>query len=274
MSGDVTTVETALLPVSVRRTGDGPTVLYLHDFMFDVPTDEPESPRLQEALAGSVSLVAPVLPGFDDVTQLAPMEDVEDYVFLLLDTIAGLGLDRPHVVGAGFGGWLAAELAVRRSDLLQSVTLVNAFGLKVDDHPTARFFYAAAPDPLGGKHDVRHLLFAEPEGSLAQAVMPDQLAEPRATTFFRHVHAAARIGWEPPAFYDRKLRSRLSRITVPTQVIWGRANAIVDLAHAEAYAAGIEGAELTILDDAGHLVVYEKPKELAEIVVATVEGAS
>ena len=273
MSDETTTVETALLPVSVKRTGTGPTVLYLHDFLFDVPTDEPDSPRLQETLAESVSVVAPTLPGFDDITQLAPMEEVEDYVFLLLDTIAALGLDRPNVVGAGFGGWLAAELAVRRSDLLRSLTLVNAFGLKVDDHPTARFFYAAAPDPLEGKHDVRHMLFAEPEGSLALAVVPDQLDEPRATTFFRHVHAAARIGWEPPAFYDRKLRSRLSRVTVPTQVIWGRANAIVDLAHADAYATGIEGAELTVLDDAGHLAIYEKPKELAEIVVATIEGA-
>ena len=273
MNGEVTTLETALLPVSVKRTGTGPTVLYLHDFLFDVPTDEPESPRLQEVLAGSVSVVTPTLPGFDDVAQLAPIEDVEDYVFLLLDTIAALGLDQPHVVGAGFGGWLAAELAVRRADLMRSLTLVNAFGLKVDDHPTARFFYEAAPDPIAGKHDVRHMLFAEPESSVARAVLPDQLDEPRATMFFRHVHAAARIGWEPPAFYDRRLRSRLGRITVPTHVVWGRANALVDLAHADAYVAGIEGAELTVLEDAGHLTIFEKPKELAEIIVATVEGS-
>jgi len=87
------------------------------------------------------------------------------------------------------------------------------------------------------------------------------------------VHAAARISWEPPAFYDRKLRSRLGRVSLPTQVVWGRANALVDLAHADAYAAGIAGAEVTVLDDAGHLAIFEKPKELAEIVVATVEAA-
>jgi pimeloyl-ACP methyl ester carboxylesterase len=271
MSSEVTTVETAQLPVSVKRSGTGPTVLYLHDFLFDVPTDEPDFVRLQEVLPESSSVVAPTLPGFDDLSQLAPMDDVEDYVFLLLDVLDALGLEQPHVVGAGFGGWLAAELAIRRSDRMRGLTLVNAFGLKVEEHPTARFFYAAAPDPLRGKHDVRHLLFGEPDGSTALAILPDQLEEPQATTFFRHVHAAARIGWEPPAFYDRKLRARLGRITVPTHVVWGRANVLVDLAHADAYVSGIRSAELTVIDDAGHLAIFEKPKELAEIVAATVD---
>ena len=37
---------------------------------------------------------------------------MDDLVYHYLDLLDALGLDRPHVVGASFGGWIAAELAV------------------------------------------------------------------------------------------------------------------------------------------------------------------
>jgi len=37
---------------------------------------------------------------------------MDDLAYHYLDVMDALGLERPHVVGASFGGWLAAELAV------------------------------------------------------------------------------------------------------------------------------------------------------------------
>jgi pimeloyl-ACP methyl ester carboxylesterase len=160
---------------------------------------------------------------------------------------------------------------MRHSGRLATVSLVNAFGILVEGHPIARFFDAAAPDPLAGRRAVRDLLFADPEAALAQEVLPDTLDLDRATTFFTHVHAAARIGWQPPAFYDPRLRERLGRITAPMLIVWGASNVLVDVTHGEAYAAGIPGASLHVLDGVGHAAGFEQPKEVAELVTSFVE---
>src|SRR5712691_1931715 len=44
-----------------------------------------------------------------------------------------LGLDRPHVVGASFGGWIAAELAVHSPHRIGSLTLLSAAGLRLPE---------------------------------------------------------------------------------------------------------------------------------------------
>ncbi|WP_406389757.1 alpha/beta fold hydrolase [Streptomyces sp. NBC_00887] len=47
------------------------------------------------------------------------------------ETLAALGLDRVHLVGASYGGWLALNQAHRRPDRLASVTLLDPGGLEV-----------------------------------------------------------------------------------------------------------------------------------------------
>jgi pimeloyl-ACP methyl ester carboxylesterase len=266
MSAQISVVETPLLAASVATLGSGSPVLYLHDVLLDHVTPSGDAPRFLEVLAGSHTVYAPALPGFRDLKELAAFEDVSDYVFLVNDLVGALSLDRPHIVGTGLGGWIAAELGVVHPEAISTLTLVNSFGIMVESHPTARFFDAAAPNPLGGRREVRNLLFAEPEGALAQELMPDYPEDAANQTFFTNVHAAARIGWDPPAFYDLRLLSRLGRITAPTHVIWGAANALVDPEHGRALESAIRNSTLTVLEDAGHAVTVEKPDELAKTI--------
>lgn len=48
----------------------------------------------------------------------------------LEETLAGLGLDRVHLVGSSYGGWLALNQAHRRPGRLASVTLLDPGGLE------------------------------------------------------------------------------------------------------------------------------------------------
>ncbi len=269
MNARIGTIDTPLMTVTAATLGSGPALVYLHDVLFDMPRpDGADVPDHLQALGVAHSIIAPWLPGFRDLAQLKAVAELDDYLFVLTDFLAAASPARPHLVGAGLGGWLAAELAVRRPDKIATLTLVNAFGLKVDGHPTARFFDAAAPNPLGGRREIRELLFTEPDGELATKVLPDFPDSGPGMEFFTNVHAAAQIGWSPPAFYDPKLTRHLHRIDVPTQIVWGAANKLVDLAHAEAFVAGIEGATLHVIDGAGHLLHVERPGELAATIIA------
>lgn len=271
MIAEMSEVRTPAMKVSVAELGSGVPLVYLHDVLFDLVAVDGDAPVLLELLAGSHRVFAPALPGFRDLKQLAAFSSVMDYVLVVSDLLSSLGLDRPHVVGTGLGGWFAAELAAFYPDSVGTLTLVNSFGLRVEGHPTARFFDAAAPNALGGRREIRELLFAAPDGPPGIDLVPDFPDDETNERYFAHIHASARIGWEPPAFYDPRLLGRLDRISAPTHIVWGAENAVVDVSHGRAYEAGIENAVLTVLDGAGHAVTVEQPEELAKSVVAFLE---
>jgi pimeloyl-ACP methyl ester carboxylesterase len=271
MSAVLAAVGTPSMDVSVARIGKGRPILYLHDVLFDLIAADGTVPRALGLLADEREVIAPALPGFRDLKELDGFRSIGDYVLLIHDLVAALELDRPDVVGTGLGGWIAAELATLYPDDVGTLTLVNAFGLRVEGHPTARFFDAAAPNALGGRKEIRELLFDAPGEAPGIELLPDFPDDDLNERYFAHIHAAARIGWQPPAFYDPRLLGRLSRIAAPTHVVWGKGNRVVDLDHADAYAEAIAGATLTVLDDAGQALTVEQPDELARVIAAFLE---
>ncbi|MEU7132457.1 alpha/beta fold hydrolase [Streptomyces sp. NPDC046261] len=62
--------------------------------------------------------------------QRAPLSRPEHAAQWLDETLAGLGLDRVHLVGSSYGGWLALNQAHRRPGRLASVTLLDPGGLE------------------------------------------------------------------------------------------------------------------------------------------------
>ncbi|GGQ07335.1 alpha/beta fold hydrolase [Streptomyces roseolilacinus] len=59
-----------------------------------------------------------------------PLHRPEHAARWLDETLDGLGLDRVHLVGSSYGGWLALNQAHRRPDRLASVTLLDPGGLE------------------------------------------------------------------------------------------------------------------------------------------------
>ncbi|MFE2021564.1 alpha/beta fold hydrolase [Streptomyces sp. NPDC059499] len=62
--------------------------------------------------------------------QREPIHRPERAAQWLDETLAALGLDRVHLVGASYGGWLALNQAHRKPDRLASVTLLDPGGLE------------------------------------------------------------------------------------------------------------------------------------------------
>ncbi|WP_329204285.1 alpha/beta fold hydrolase [Streptomyces sp. NBC_00683] len=62
--------------------------------------------------------------------QREPIHQPERAAQWLDETLAALGLDRVHLVGASYGGWLALNQAHRTPDRLASVTLLDPGGLE------------------------------------------------------------------------------------------------------------------------------------------------
>jgi pimeloyl-ACP methyl ester carboxylesterase len=74
----------------------------------------------------------PMHPGFAGLEEnFDEFEEMEDLVFHYLDFCEACSLQRPVVAGASFGGWIAAEWAVRYSHTIVKLILVDALGLRV-----------------------------------------------------------------------------------------------------------------------------------------------
>ncbi|MGW1227566.1 alpha/beta fold hydrolase [Streptomyces sp. NPDC002530] len=63
-------------------------------------------------------------------TQWEPIHQPERAAQWLDETLDGLGLERVHLVGASYGGWLALNQGHRRPERLASVTLLDPGGLE------------------------------------------------------------------------------------------------------------------------------------------------
>jgi pimeloyl-ACP methyl ester carboxylesterase len=242
----------------VLSAGTGEPIVWLHDTRGNAWTAG------HARLAERHAVLAPSLPGFDDSTTLDGIDSPEDVVFWLLDALEALGAPRPVVLGCGLGGWLAAELAVRYSDRLRALVLVNAYGLEVSGALAADEF-ALTPPML------RPLLFAQPESELATEVVPDSEPADRLEPALHARVAAARLAWQFP--YNPKLRQRLCRANLPALVVWGAQDRLVTSAHGHAYAAGLPRAQLAILPDSGHYPYIETAEAFAREVLAFVGGA-
>jgi len=219
---------------------------------------------VHDRLAAHHRVFAPVHPGFGGSEGFDEIEDIEDLVFHTVDVMDELGLERADVVGLSLGGWLAAELALRHPARVKRLVLVDAAGTRVPGVPRENVFMVPVAK-------ARELLFHDPTSKLALSVMPDVPPPDRVETILRGREAAARLLWRPHVAY-RKLTSRLVRITAPTLVVWGSGDRLIPLPYGQAYANGIPGARLVVIDACGHLPPIEQPDRFADVVLAFLEA--
>ena len=244
--------------IQLFRGGEGPPLLYLHGAgtVGWMPA--------HDRLAARRRVFLPVQPGFGESEGYDEIEDIEDLVFHTLDVMDELALPQADVVGLSLGGWLAAELALRHPSRVRRLVLVDAAGTRVVGVPRANVFLAPVPK-------ARELLFHDPTSKIALALMPDAPPPGALETILRGREAAARLLWHPHTAY-RKLTSRLGRITAPTLVVWGANDRLLPLAYGEAYATGIPGARLVVIDECGHLPPFEQPARFVEAVLKFLEA--
>jgi pimeloyl-ACP methyl ester carboxylesterase len=237
--------------VHVLRAGAGPPLLFLHAaggaggwFPF------------HDLLARRFEVFAPDHPGFGKSDDFPAVEAMDDLVYHYLDVIDALGLDRPHVVGASFGGWLAAELAVAAPSAIGSLALLSPVGLRMAGEPVADLF-------LMTPRQVVDALFRD--RTRAGALFPGPPDVDAVIAAYRDRTALARFCWVP-FMANPKLERRLHRITAPTLVAWPEDDRVVPGAHAHRYAQRIPGARLHTVPDCGHAMYFERPAEFAGIV--------
>ena len=250
--------------VTVAEAGNGRPVLYLHGFA-DVHAGSVGWLPFHELLAASFRVMAPAHPACAGSDEDEGIDTIDDVIFHTLQVMDALALGKVDIVGTCFGGWIAAELAVRNPERVGRLVLIGASGLMVPGQPIGDLFWQIQPENGIEYKGLRNLLFSRPDHPAALALFPDVRSDiERGLSQFKAMRFASRVGFKPPYFYHRKLRERLGRFKGEALLVWGDTDRMVPLTHAEAYRTGLGGkTKLKIVAGAGHSPQVEKPKVVA-----------
>lgn len=250
--------------LDVLRRGSGRPILVIHG-------TNPVSPRAPflAPLAEHGEVIAPSHPGFGATPMPADFETMYDLVNLYQDVIDDLPGDNVTMIGLGFGGWIAAEVAVTRPAKLARLVLVDPVGIKLggrEDRDIVHFFNTT-PDELTRRawHDPAK----RPEGCYGlgwQATINDAMTDDEMVTLARNWDSLCLYSWTPH-MYNPRLKVWLRRIAVPTLVLWGESDGIVTPEYGRAYAGLIPGARFETIPAAGHHPELEQPKMFVDRVV-------
>lgn len=241
--------------VRVYEGGDGPELLFLHSAGGLLPNDP-----VLEALSKRYRVHAPLLPGYEDSEGAENLRTMLDFTLHAFDVWDALDLRDPLLVGHSMGGMIAAEMAAIANRSVSRLALIAPAGLWLDDHPLPDLF-ATLPFELPG------LLLHDPEKHAGLLSAGGNFNDPEFLTEFlvgnaRRLGTAGKILFPIP---DRGLSERLYRIRARTAVVWGASDRLIPPLYGEHFARAIPGAELTLIEEAGHMVPYEQ----TDAVIAT-----
>lgn len=245
-------VKLAGTDIEMHVKGQGRPLLFLHgeDFW------QQHGPFL-DALAAKWKVVAPRHPGFGGSPLPGDFMKVDDLAYLYLDLLDDMKLEKPVVVGASFGAWIALELAVRAPERIDRLVLLGPVGVKMGgryDRDFADIFQVP-------EEDVRKLTFADQKWVPNFAGMSDADLE----TMARDRQSATHYGWRP-YMHNPTLRHWLHRVRMPTLVATGDKDGVLSPGYPKALAEALPKATLAVVADAGHYPQIEQ----CEVVVARI----
>jgi pimeloyl-ACP methyl ester carboxylesterase len=177
------------------------------------------------------------------------------------------------VAGNSMGGGAAWQLAVRHQDRVNALILVDAAGFP-NDKPSADIplAFKILRYPIGrwmlSKIDNRPLIDQALKAdvydkALITPVIVDRFAEFQRAPGHRIILMSANMGGQGPSTQEL-----LSTIRVPTLILWGERDPLIEPAAAKKFAAAIPGAKLITYPNVGHLPQLEIPQRSAQDVAA------
>jgi pimeloyl-ACP methyl ester carboxylesterase len=219
----------------------GKALLLLHGLGTAKLNWEPAIPLLVE----HYRIIAPDMPGFGKTAPLSHLQEFNQWLRALLDT---LNIQQAVVIGSSIGGLVARLFAAGEPQLAPALVLVN--GGAVPNLPPIARMIANAPflgDYLFGK-------IPTSAGSVNRMV---HLASVKTPEFLQQISASSRGVAGISKMLARDPLPETTTPQVPTLLLWGADDKFATLAEAERIKASIPGAILSPIAECGHLPQLE-----------------
>jgi pimeloyl-ACP methyl ester carboxylesterase len=240
-----------------------PTLLLVHGFS----GDKDNWSFLAPYLTRDYHVVAPDLPGFgENERNPALAYDIAAQTARLKAFVDALGLERPHIAGNSMGGWIALRYALDYPDALASLILLDNAGVNGTNESDLQ--------KQAANEDYNPLVLASLEDAdrlVAMVVhkppyVPQRLKPVLYADALRYRDQLDAAFWViATEMRDHPLNDRLGEVKVPTLIIWGRHDRLIDVSCVAELERGIAGSRSHVFEHVGHVPMVEDPKATAAV---------
>ncbi len=245
--------------ISYTLTGSGPCLLLIHGFPFDSRVWE----TFRLSLERSFSVLTPDLPGFGQSEHISSTHSMTLMAESLRAILEHERIAEVVLLGHSMGGYVSLAFAHAFPEMMKGLILFHSRASGDDEagkearNATIQKVRTNLDDFM--KDFVPPLFdagFARSHPQLLQLVL-ERCREQTVTGI-----QAALAGMR-----DRESRlDLLTQLTVPVLFILGKNDALMPPAKIMAQSALPKHAELLLLEDVGHMGIYEKPDAIAPVV--------
>ena len=183
-----------------------------------------------------------------------------------LALLDALEIERAHVLGFSMGGMAAQELALKAPGRVRSLTLAGSSAGGTQSKPTSgEIVQALTAAVLSGD---RERVFRTGFGLLLSRAFtdsPDNYAT-FAAVARDHPPSLQTLMEQQAAIVAHDAYGRLRGLDVPTLVVHGSEDQMLEAVNGDLLASLIPGARYERLEGAGHLLFWEQPERVARLV--------
>ncbi|TDD70644.1 alpha/beta hydrolase [Jiangella aurantiaca] len=251
-------IEARGLDIAYERAGEGPPVVFVHGAAEDSRIWQPQL----AGLADELTVVAWDEPGAGRSSDLPEGFGLTDFADCLAALIETLDLGPAHIAGLSWGGTVVLELYRRHPGLVATLIMIDTYAGWKGSLPADEVRKRVA--------GARQMLAAPPEDF--DPTLPGLFASDPPTKFVPLLAAIAAdvrpatLGHQLTIMAEADQRDLLPRIAVPTLLIWGELDVRSPLSVAHQFEEAIPGAELVVIEGAGHVSNLERPEQVNEAV--------
>ena len=266
------------------KVGTGPVLLLLHGLGCDHTSWDP----VIGSLARRYTVIAPDLLGHGQSAKPRADYSIGGYANAMRDLLTVLGIETVTVVGHSLGGGVAMQFAYQFPERTERMVLVAPGGIGPDVTRAVRAVTLPMFQQLVGLATlpgIRHVGAAALRGlsrtGISRVRDLDEVADifesfrdPASRAAIAHVVRAC-VDWKGQiiTMADRAYLTA----AMPMCVIWGKDDAVIPVSHAEIARSIAPGADIEVVDNAGHFVHKDHPERFVKLLndfVRTTEPAS
>ena len=255
----------------LEREGQGDTIVLLHGF-----TGEKDNwIYFVRYIPEPYRVLAIDMPGHgDNKLDMDAVYTVKYFTDGVTRTIHALGLERFHLVGNSFGGLVSIHYALNNPEKVITLGLFDSAGV-----------FSPTPSELQGLLDKGDNPFfvTSREGfdRLTDLCFYEQPCFPwPAMAVFSRKYIQRRELYQKmwndfyPTLKEKDLRDRLPEVKMPTFVLWGDKDHLLDVSCVEVFKRYLPDVRTVIMKNCGHLPMMERPEEAADHYVRFLQQVS
>ena len=256
-------VEIGGRPIEYLAGGKGEPLLLLHGF----GADKYNWLDVAQYLTPSFHVIAPDLPGHGRSDKsFEESYSYQDYMDFLHAFVDRLNIGRFHLAGNSMGGHIAALYGGRYPDEVETLWLLAPGGVTSARKSEFQKMTERGENPILIENEkdfdrLMDMVFVK------KPFLPGPVKQYLAKRAVADKKLQEKIKNDLSANY-LSLESEVQGLQVPTLILWGDRDQLLDVSGAEILGSILPNATVVVLENTGHIPMVEKPEESAGVFFA------